>query len=546
MINTDAKPLIAAACVFILTACGGGGGGDDPLVIIDPIPILVELGQARTAQGTVQGEFDGELVVFRGIRYAMPPVGDRRFKPPATPGTFTGVVETTSFGENCIQPQGGSTTGSEDCLFMNIWTHRDDGSRPVMVYMHPGAANGVGGSMSSIDGADLAADNDVVVVNFNRRIGPLGYLAIDELIAENPRLTAGNYGLLDVVAAFEWITANIAEFGGDPNRIMLFGTSAGANVTCLLLAAPDMANLVNSVAMQSGASCGTPRTLVLNDMSPFDSTFPSAVESHREFLNLTGCDGAADVLACLRALPAEDLVVAGMDHSNMAGQDLYVPLIDGVIVESDPMLAVAAQTIGDVPLIIGVGDNETADLFPNLNLQDDQAYRDRLAAIFADPIDDQIYDIYPTANYGSPNEAFLAMIQDLVFSCPAERLALNASSGVPAYIYEITRGFDTGGQAGKGAYHAIDIPLMFGTFDVYGVTPDAQSLVISDAMRRAWRSVAADPTGIPVLAEDGSETWPAFDETSLSYTEFGDVITGQTSHRDGRCVQMRAVFEGSP
>ena len=538
--------LALAATLFLLTACGGGGD-DEPIVIIEPIPILVEFGQARTAQGTVQGEFNGDLVIFRGLRYAMPPVGDRRFKPPSSPETFAGVLDTTTFGDNCIQPQGASgTTGDEDCLFMNIWTHRDDRQRPVMVYLHPGNANGVGGSMSSIDGADLADQNDVVVVNFNRRVGPLGYLAIDELVAENSRLTAGNYGLLDAVAAFEWIQANIAEFGGDPNRVMLFGTSAGANLTCLLLAAPEMANLVNSVAMQSGASCGSPRTLVLDDTSPFNSIFPPAVQSHRDLLTMTGCDVAADVLACLRGLTAEDVVLSGLNHTIMAGRDIYAPLIDGVVVVSDPMDAVAVQTIGDVPLIIGVGDNETADLFPNLNLVDDQAYRDRLAAIFPDPIDDQIYAIYPTANYVSPNEAFLAMFQDLVFSCPAERLALNASSGVPAYIYEVTRGFDTGSQAGKGAYHAIDIPLLFGTFDVYGVTPDAQSTAISDAMRRGWRSLANDPMAAPVLSQDGSVVWPAFDETSLTYAEFGETIEARTSHRGGRCVQMRAVFAGTP
>ena len=160
-----------------------------------------------------------------------------------------------------------------------------------MVYLHPGGANGVGGDMASIDPTEFAAAADVVVVNTNRRVGVMGGLAIDELIQENPRLTAGNYGLLDVIAALEWVQNNIAAFNGDPDRVMIFGTSSGGKLSCLLLATPEVSGLIDAISIQS-APCGG-NLQVLTATAPFPSRHAPAVTTHRGLLAAVACDVAA-------------------------------------------------------------------------------------------------------------------------------------------------------------------------------------------------------------------------------------------------------------
>ncbi|MGV6808002.1 MAG: carboxylesterase family protein, partial [bacterium] len=195
-----------------------------------------------TSEGTLKGlneQFD--LVVFRGVPYAAPPTGNRRFKAPEPPLAYSGTLDATHFSDVCLQQSGASVTGSEDCLYLNIWAHRDDEIKPVFVFLHGGGGGGVGGDMAATRGNALAHNADTIVVTLNRRMGILGSLAIQELVDESPRSTAGNYSVLDVIAALKWLKANVAEFNGDPNRIMLAGESAGGLLMCHILASPDAA-----------------------------------------------------------------------------------------------------------------------------------------------------------------------------------------------------------------------------------------------------------------------------------------------------------------
>jgi len=537
MMNRICATWLLALLAVLVSGCGGST--DDKYIIIEPPQIGV--GQALTTEGVIQGAAEGSLQVFRGVRYAAPPTGSLRFTAPQALTDYEGVREALTFGPKCIQPQGGTTVGDEDCLFLNIWSHNDDTVRPVMVYLHPGAANGVGGDMSSIDPAELAASEDVVVVNLNRRLGALGYLAIDELISENPLTTAGNYGLLDVIAALQWLQDNLAAFNGDPNRVMLFGTSGGAMTTCYLLGAPAAMGLVQSVAMQSGP-CADGTVQVLTDLVGHASLFEPAVVAHRGVLSAVGCDMAADILACLRAMPADEFTLASGAFDLAVPRALFSPLLDRVVVEHPPSAALENMTIGDIPLIIGMAQNEVGRSFDSLDLPDDASYRDYLASRFSDPLDDELYALYPTADYPTPKDAWLMLWADLVFSCSAERLATAGATGAPTYLYEITRGFDTGSQAGQGAYHAIDMPYLFGTFSAFGVTPDSQSLAIRDAMRAAWAGLAADPASTPPISTDDTNLWPVYDSTTSTYAEFGDAVSGQTDHREGRCAALIAVI----
>jgi len=550
--TTRTRQWAVLALLGLVAACSRGGGGNaggngagngaggNPIGGGTP-PAVLQPGQVQTTAGVVEGNIEGSLLVFRGIRYAAPPVADLRFKAPEPPASFAGVQVADTFGAKCIQPQGSGTVGAEDCLFLNVWAHDDDAVRPVLVYLHPGAANGVGGDMPSIDPAGLAGAEDVVVVNFNRRLGVLGYLALDELLLENPRLTAGNYGLLDVIAGLQWVQTNIAAFNGDPNRVMLFGTSAGGLTSCALLGAPEARGLLDAVAIES-APCSPVMMQGLTDLVPSGSRLPPAVDSHRDLLTAVGCDTAADVPACLRALPAEDLVLAGVAEEIAKPWMLFAPLLDRVAVQQDIHSALENMTAGDIPLIVGVAENEVGNQFSALDLPDDASYRDYLATRFPDPIDDALYDLYPTAAYATPKDAFLTLWSDFAYSCAAQRLALAGATGAPSYLYEITRGFNSGAFAGQGAYHAIDTAYLFGNFDAFGITPDAQSLAISNAMRAAWSGLVADPMTAPPISTDATMLCPMYEEADARYAEFGDPVSGQPGHRDYRCADLFALF----
>lgn len=527
--------LSGSLIVASLAACGGGsgagapppaGGGNNP-----PAP---PPGQVTTTEGIYQGTIEGDLAVFRGIRYAAAPLGDLRFKAPQAPPQFAGVRDADGFGSECTQAAGGGTIGDEDCLFLNVWAHNDDIVRPVIVYLHPGASEGVGGSMASIDGATLAENGDVVVVNLNRRIGALAYLAIDELVQENPRNTAGNYAVLDVIAALKWVQSNVTAFNGDPNRVMLSGTSAGGAVACNVIAAPEALGLFDSISLQS-AVCGG--RVNLTDQIPFPSRFPPAIIEHRGILAQTGCDLAADVLDCLRSLSAVEVYDAGEALSAVLQYDVFRPVIDGVVVQSDPYDALANQVVGDIPLIVGGTADEARFLFPQLNLPDDAAYRNFLAAIFPDPLDDQLYAVYPTADFATPEEAFLTLFGDRIFNCVAEELARSAAGGAPAYLYEITRA----PEAGLAADHAVDIPYLFETYDVFGLIPDTQGFDIGTAIQNAWTSLASDPTAVPPFLPQGASAWPTYDINNNNYVEFGNTIESKDGHRVNRCGQLRII-----
>jgi para-nitrobenzyl esterase len=428
-----------------------------------------------------------------------------------------------------------TTTGSEDCLFLNIWSHDDDVIRPVIVFNHGGAANGVGGSGATVDGANLAVEGDIIVVTLNRRLGVLGHLAIDELIQENPRSTAGNYATLDVIAALSWLNDNIGAFNGDPDRIMLAGQSAGGAISCSVLASPDAMGLFNSAALQSP---GCRRWQVLNDQVGIPTDDEYAAVEHRELVTFFGCDASADVLACLRDLPVEDLVLA----QDQVFAD-FGTVIDGVVVTDTARNSLASEVAGNVPVIIGSNADEATNIFGPNPVADDAEYQQVLDFIFGPPLSDDLYALYPTASYSSASEAFLTLFSDLLFNCVAEELANSAEGGAPAYFYHFARGFDNGGSAGLGAFHTIDVAHLFGSFDVWGYTPDAQALDISTAMRSAWSGLARDSTAAPPYLPGGASSWPAYAEAARQIVQFGDVIEIVNEHRAGRCPALTALLD---
>ena len=521
--------------VLCLAACGGGGGKKGP----KPPPELAA-DEVQTAQGIYKGSIEGNLRVFRGLRYAAPPVGDLRFKPPSPPAVFAGTTDATTFKANCFQPANAGSAGEEDCLFLNIWSHNDDTVRPILVFLHGGGSNGIGGDLASSDGAALAENGDIIVVTMNRRLSVFGGLVLDELIQESPRNTAGNYDVMDVQAAMQWLRDNVAEFNGDPNRIMLTGESSGGAMVCQVLSSPDTAGLISAAVIQSGG-CG--RRKRLDDSIPIFTPWDNALNLHRPVLAAAGCDLAANPLQCLRDLPAADVQAAAQVVELSDGvPSTFRMVVDGVVVTTDPHTALMNEIAGPIPVIVGSNANEGGGNAASTLPADDAAYRARLTAIFDAPRDSEIYAVYPTADFPSVGDAWRVFWGDWLFNCVAEELARSASGNTPAYLYMLSRGFSTGSRAGQGAVHTIDVPFLFETYDVYGHTPNSDDAAVTDAMQNAWTGLAADSMAAPPYLPSGSSSWPAFDVSNMQIVNFNAPVTIDAAHREGRCALLRDII----
>jgi para-nitrobenzyl esterase len=536
-----AARLSAIIVVICLGACGGGGSGgtNPPEQPQQPPPPLVA-DEVLTAEGVYKGSIEGNLRVFRGLRYAAPPVGSLRFRAPAAPASFAGTADATAFKSNCFQPASGGSVGEEDCLFLNIWSHNDDNTRPVVVFLHGGGSNNIGGNLATSDGALLAENGDIIVATMNRRLNVFGSLALDELIQESPRNTTGNYAVQDVQAAMQWLRNNVDQFNGDPNRIMLTGESSGGALLCYVLSSPDTAGLISAAIIQSGG-CGV--RIRLNDSIPIFTPFDNALNLHRPILAAAGCNLAADPLQCLRDLPAEDVLAAAQFIDLSDGvRGTFGMIVDGVVVTSDPPTSLINETAGPIPLIFGSTDNEGGGGVSGPPPVDDAEYRARLSNIFGPPRDDEIYAVYPTSDFASVADAWRIFWGDWRFNCVAEEMARSASGNTPAYLYNFSRGLSTGTRAGQGAVHAIDVPFLFETYDIFGHTPDADDAAVTDAMQNAWTSLASDPTAAPPYLPSGASSWPAFDINNVQVVNFNAPMTIDTVHREGRCTLLRDII----
>lgn len=507
------------AAVLLLAACRGGGGDSNN---------GGGTTQAMTQQGIVEGTLDNGLRIFSGVRYAAPPVGDLRFKPPAEPEFVAGVTDAKVQQQRCIQPLitgSSSVVGQEDCLFLNIWAPDDEQTHPVMVFLHGGTFN-----PPTADGARFAAKTGSVVVTLNRREGVMGYLALQALIDESENRTAGNYGALDVIAALKWVQRNIAEFGGDPQRVMLVGMSLGASLMCHMFAAPDAKGLFQSAALLSG-NCRT--RFVLDGSSTESTLFPPLLQLHEPILNASGCGSSANTLQCLRSMDAAALVQAARAVPGVgpANANVFIFNIDGVVVVTNPYDALKNQVAGSFPLIVGTTRDEIRFFAPT-PVPDDAAYRNRLNDFFGSAAN-QLYDLYPTAAYPSAAEAAYTLFTDAMFSCVAEEIADAASTNRPVYLYHRTRGLNPDDIAA----HGVDVAFLFNTFDKVGLVPDRAALDISSAMQSGWSELAARPELEPMLDAglSGRFVWPAYEAYAVQVVQFGDPVVVVNQHRDGRC-----------
>lgn len=531
---------VTTALTFSLTVTDNAGATGT-----DSVTISAGVSDTRifTAAGVIEGERGSDgLGVFRGVRFAEAPIGSRRWRNPEPVAPFSGVVATRQFGPNCFQigseflvDTSLTQNLSEDCLTLNVWTPTANASAnlPVMVWIHGGGNNTGAGSQASFDGADLARQENVVVVTINYRLGPMGYLAHRLLNAETPTGTSGNFGLRDQILALGWVESNIARFGGNPGLVTMFGESAGGVNVCNLIASPLASGLFDRAIMQSG-SCRNSLQL-LSGTTPLEPQ--SAIALGDRAAGLLGCANVTDVLACMRAVPVAQIYqllapatgefpVSGVQTTTA---DVYGPIVDGTVLPQTPAARILTGAHNVVPVLLGSNNNE-AGLFRSANIVlagTVNAYQASVARLFGANAP-RVLAAYPASTDAQALPAFERLFTDLNFTC-VTRAAARAFGGFagPVWLYEFNR-FPPALQ-NLGAFHGLEIGYVFGTFNPQ--TFQAADTTLSNAMQGYWAQFAraGNPNG------GGRANWPAFTNAGDANVTLASPIDSATGLRRAEC-----------
>jgi len=494
---------MTAACAATDSAAGSASAA--PGAALSEV-VQTQQGQVRGAPGKVQG-----VMAFKGIPFAAPPVGNLRWAPPAPPESWSGVRDATQFGDVCVQPPAPQrfppnaatdtpnfTGMSEDCLNLNIWTpaKRAGENLPVMVWLYGGAYNEGGGNAPFSEGDNLAAKG-VVMVTLNYRVGPFGFLSHPELAAENGG-ASGNQALADAIAAFRWLKANVAAFGGDPNNITLFGESAGAAMNGGLVGAAGARGTFERAISQSGAWMG----LGIAQM-------PTRADMEQRTLQATQEAFGTTSLAELRALPADQFA------GKLRGQGM---IVDGKIITEDLSITFANGRQNPVDVLVGSNSDEgsfTAAMGPpttlaNWNSGAQMRWGERAAL--------------GSAAYPASTDAEAAAQASMPFSDTlAWHMRLFADSqakiGKNSWFYWFTHepAYDPD-RPDLGAGHTAEIPYVFDNLAAPRTYPAGSSVSLmagnareerfADQVSQYWVNFArtGNPNG------DGLPRWPAVNE----------------------------------
>lgn len=520
---------LRASIVGVLAGCRGGNSLE-----VDVTGGRVAGARADSAQN---------VVVFRGIPFAAPPTGDRRWRAPRPVVAWTGTRDARTFGPACPQSQGlasyfthlartmgGDTVAAgaplpidEDCLTLNVWTANIGGNSPAPVFVWIHGGSGTQGSGRQFDGAALAA-RGVVVITLNYRLGVLGFLVDPALDAETPDNVSGNYALRDQIAALEWIRASIGRFGGDSTRVTLAGQSAGAVLAGNLLAAPSARGLFHRAILQSGSGLDASRPL--RD-SATNTTSDAQTRALAAALGLDSISNPAERLRALRAIPADRIIA--VQERNPERYDA-TPVVDGKLLPEPLRAALSNGHAPPVPLIIGWNAQEMGSLViapptPPTVAQ----FRGGLTRDYGSDAD-SVARAYPATTSDEAWNAWLSLKTDQFFGLELRRVARAATAAhtpMRVFIYEFTRRATSPIAARLGAYHSAELPFVFGVPSPIEPEWTAADRALADTMMTYWVQFAA--TGDP--NRPGAPRWPAFTAPTEAYLEIGHPIrAGERMH----------------
>ena len=543
MLKTDSirvRQVVCAAAAALVAACGrpdvnttDTADTEDTApsaATLDPdAPVAVTGGAIRGAPAAG----DPDVVAFKGVPYAAPPVGGLRWKPPRPVVAWDGVRDATAPGPICMQTgpawvraptAGEDDPESEDCLFLNVWAPRAAGGPlPVMVWVHGGGFFNGAGSLPIHDGARLAA-HGVVVVTLNYRLNVFGFFAHPALSAESPHGAAGNYGLLDVVAALEWVRDNVAAFGGDPQRVTLFGESAGGGAVMSMLLVPQAEGLFHRAISQSTWVYGWDRTLA------------AAEAQGVRIAEALGASGDT-ALATLRTAAAEEVqAAANARPGNLLERTGYVwaPNVDGWVVPSDPLGLYDAGRQHDVPLVTGMNADEGASIALRSGVEDAETFETHVRTVYPG-VADELLAHYGVTTPETARAQIARLVHDLYFAGPVRvQAAAHTQVSSPVWLYRFSRVPPTAlGAAVGAAYHGAELVYVFGTMAAGPGPPGARphpmarygdwtatDRRLSAAMMAWWTQFAAagDPN------REDLPAWPAFEPATGRRLDLGDAV----------------------
>jgi len=474
---------------------------------------------------------------FLGIPFAQPPVAKLRWHDPVEIEPWTDVRDASKFGAPCAQPILGdwnrhdAETSKEDCLFLNVMTPvwPPKSKLPVMFWLH-GGANAGGTASAALYKDGTLVQHGVVLVTVNYRLGVFGFLAHPGLTGESKHKSSGNYGLMDQIAALRWVKRNIEKFGGDPNNITVFGQSAGAQDTSLLMSSPLAKNLFQRAIVQSGSAFMSP-------LPPL-ATAEKAGEDLAANLKAPQGSGAVDYL---RGLSVSELLDAASKQDPNA-PPMLGPILDGFVITDPPPDIFAKGLEAHIPLLIGTTNREFSFDGPPEALR-------KFVEQFAGKLAPRAMELYGLTNgaagqadplYGSVGNQWLA---DQIFRCPVTTQALSHTAAKNA-VYEYQLEHAIPGQEKDGAVHSADLPYVFGFYPKTGNIAGpfgAVDFKIADWVETYWANFArsGDPNGASV------PNWPEFSKSQnyISITQDGTIVPHAGGLRPQQCELYRNILE---
>ena len=490
-------------------------GGIQEAAVTDEVGPLV-----MTTAGEVRGYYENEVSVFKGVPYGASTGGANRWLVPKKPEAWSGVRDATAFGPMCPQIFGAPLAEetsvlqrgpmSENCLNLNIWTpvaRADGNKRPVMVWFHGGAFSLGSGASATSDGVNLVRKNDVVLVTLNHRLNLFGYLHLGT--AGPDYRVSGNAGMLDCVAALEWVHDNITNFGGDPANVTIFGQSGGGLKVMTLMAMPAAQGLFHRAIAQSGFAIAA--------HSPDKAKAIAA-----EVLDKLGT--SADAIGDLQALPAERLVeVLGSSPGLIFGLG---PVVDGIVLPAIPFTMDAPTPAADVPMLLGTTETEIVFLpFAPLDPIDDAALHTQLKQYtgLADTDLEHLIKVY-REEYPEHDNTYIYQVlaSDWLLGADAVTVAerRSALARAPAYFYYFKK--HTTAREGKlKSPHTLEIPYVFDTLNRAPIVGafTAKEQALADRLSRTWATFArsGDPNNPEMPA------WPSYDMKTRVVMEIDDI-----------------------
>ncbi|QYF86949.1 carboxylesterase/lipase family protein [Brevundimonas sp. PAMC22021] len=519
-------PKIVALGMALALLTGASASAETPPVVTAPA-------------GAVRGVVEGEIASFKGIPYAAPPVGEMRWRPPAPARAWNGERDATRYGAACVQPTPGAPSiysadlgrTSEDCLTLNVWTPSATGKAPVMVWIHGGALVTGSSKETLYDGARLAREG-VVVVSINYRLGVLGWLSHPDLSAESPASVSGNYGLMDQVSALQWVKQNIASFGGDPENVTIAGESAGGLSVLYLMSSPLARGLFDRAVAQSAYMISTPELKEARHGAP-------AAEAAGATLARTL---QAPSLRALRGLDAQELT----DRAALGGFATF-GVIDGVVLPRQIVDVFDRGEQAKVPVLAGFNSGEIRSLrilappVPGSTAEYERVIRERYGDLA-----EEFLRLYPSSEM---EESILATTRDALYGWTSERLVRSqTAAGQSSFLYLFDHGYPAADAAGLRAFHASELPFMFGNLQRTpprwpAISSAQKEAHLSDAMIAYWtsfmRSGAPEAEGYPTWASYGvGEAFMTFRDSPVPEK---DLSPGMFELHDATVERRRAT-----